>query len=299
MTPQQIAEIIEKLITESDESFSESVHRYQQNIFRLVERLIYSNDPKYQLSLTSSGLIKPTASNIKILERIKREVQNNILPNTFINAVEDYTKVFDTIQEANIEFYREQFSQFNPSNTFDNIKKSARELAVTTMTDTAVKEAMIKPINSILDSATAAGGQSRADLITALNTAITNNPQRLGGYARYTNRIVTDSLNQFSRSYSEAITGFVKPQDRFYYYSSGTVRDTREFCSERAGKYFHYKEVESWAKQDWKGKIPATNKGNIFVLLGGYNCMHQLILVSQSVVPGSALRRMRETGLIG
>lgn len=298
MNPEDLASEITDLIIDADETFAKSANSYQQSIFRLVERLLYSDDEKYKLSLTKSGLIKPTASNIKIIQRIIAEVESSLITNPLKNAVDNYLKIFDRVQRLNNTYYGEQFSQFNPSPVFDDLKQAAKDLASTTMIDTAVKEGMLKPITNILDSATAAGGQSRRDLIDQLNTAITNNPNRLGRYASYTSRIVTDSLQQFSRSYSEAVTGFVEPDDRFYYYSKGTVKDTREFCKERNGKYYHQKEIQSWANQEWQGKIPATNKGNIFVLLGGYNCLHQLILVSRSIVPSASLGRMRREGYI-
>jgi hypothetical protein len=77
----------------------------------------------------------------------------------------------------------------------------------------------------------------------------------------------------------------------FYLYVGGIIDKTRHFCEEKAGKFFHHREIEQWAEGDWKGKRPDTTKSSIFIYAGGFNCLHQILPVHVSVVPADVIER--------
>ncbi len=62
-------------------------------------------------------------------------------------------------------------------------------------------------------------------------------------------------------------------------YIGGVIRGSRDFCIERDGGTYTKEEVESWADEDWDGKIEGTDSETIFSYCGGYNCRHELIPV--------------------
>jgi hypothetical protein len=84
----------------------------------------------------------------------------------------------------------------------------------------------------------------------------------------------------------------------FFLYQGRPIDTTRPFCRARAGKYWHRREIESWADEEWSGKTKGTTTATIFNYLGGYNCRHVLVPVRQDVVPASDLERMRKAGYI-
>ena len=67
----------------------------------------------------------------------------------------------------------------------------------------------------------------------------------------------------------------------YFRYSSNSIGTTRCFCEKRIGNIYTKKEIESWASEKWNGKIPSTNKVNIFSYLGGFACLHSLLPVSE------------------
>ena len=73
--------------------------------------------------------------------------------------------------------------------------------------------------------------------------------------------------------------------------------DSREFCVERAGNYYHKDEVSAWANLDWQGKRRGTTESTIFIYAGGYRCLHQIIYVSELVVPDEVVRRAKTKGI--
>jgi hypothetical protein len=67
----------------------------------------------------------------------------------------------------------------------------------------------------------------------------------------------------------------------YFRYSSNSISTTRCFCEKRIGNIYTKKEIESWAREKWQGKISGTNKLNIFSYLGGHRCLHSLLPVSE------------------
>jgi len=62
-----------------------------------------------------------------------------------------------------------------------------------------------------------------------------------------------------------------------YLYSGSLIKDSRDFCVQRAGRIFKKKEIERWSGLSWKGKVEGCD---IFICLGGYNCQHILSPIS-------------------
>ena len=112
---------------------------------------------------------------------------------------------------------------------------------------------------------------------------------KLGSLERYSGQIATDSLNQYSRNYDQAVTSDLGLE--WVWYSSGLKGTSRRYCKRRAGKYFHVKEMEASASLKWPGKIPNTNASNIQRYAGGYNCMHKYLPTVIEAVPDSVVAR--------
>lgn len=99
--------------------------------------------------------------------------------------------------------------------------------------------------------------------------------------AKQASQVASDALHQYSAEYTQVLTDDLGLEH--YYYKGTRIESTRPFCSVRVGKYFTQKEVEAWAGLEWSGKIPGTNKDNIYTLRGGYSCRHLLVPVSEAV----------------
>jgi hypothetical protein len=145
------------------------------------------------------------------------------------------------------------------------------------------------PLNQILNQNINSGG-SFAGFQTQLTNFIKGNDKIEGRLLSYTKTHLSDTLFTYSRSWQEAVTADLKLE--FYLYSGGlTAGGSRDFCIKHAGNFYHRKEIEAFAKQEWKGKNPLTTKSSIFVLAGGYNCRHSFIPVSEKIVPKEVLER--------
>jgi len=120
------------------------------------------------------------------------------------------------------------------------------------------------------------GGLSRDELITRMG--------EISGEAfGRVSTIVDTGLSIVGRERIMDVAGDLGLE--WYRYVGGTIKTSRDFCILRDGDYFHKDEIESWADEDWEGKIPETTSETIFSYCGGYNCRHELIPVAASSVP--------------
>lgn len=292
MEPQDFSNALTKLLIETEEKLGRSVQRYQKQVADYVASLINSRANDLKLDLRKDGTIKPTAKNVKVLTRIKILVASfldeNILP-----GLRNFSSSFEEIASLNDEFFQAEFSAFRATEGIrKRVVEAARQRAVETMISVVKNDAVLNPITKILDAALSGGGSTRSQMISLFNDAIRGTPEKLGGLASFASRYVRDTLNTYARSYQEAQTANIDRGDRWYFYTSGLVDDSRPFCVERNGKYWHESEIKAWPRLNWQGKAAGTNERTIFTLVGGYNCMHQLILVSRTRVPASDLARI-------
>lgn len=151
-------------------------------------------------------------------------------------------------------------------------------------------------INVIKDQVTASieSGASFKEMTTALRESFTDTPQRLGQISNWINQVASDRFAITDRSYSQAVgmeTGL-----QFGQYVGGLINDSREFCVERSGHFFHINEVQAWASLEWKGKYRRTTEDNIVQWLGGYRCQHLYVLRSLASIPKIVIQRNIESG---
>ena len=93
--------------------------------------------------------------------------------------------------------------------------------------------------------------------------------------------VAKDTLFQYRRNitYKTSIDLGIK-----YFKYQGTEMDTtRCFCLQRIGQIYTIDEIKKWANLKWDGKISGTNSTNIMNRLGGFNCLHSLVPVSESL----------------
>lgn len=95
------------------------------------------------------------------------------------------------------------------------------------------------------------------------------------------NTLVNDTVYGVTRVFQTFIA--TQLGIKHWLYAGTLIKTSRAFCTNRVGMVYTTTEVESWANISWAGKIPTTNKENIFTLLGGYNCRHTLRPISESL----------------
>lgn len=286
-----LVKILEKklaLIESAPLAFEEGVLTAQREIFDELINLISKLEKKGDLFTNS-------AANRAAVDRIIERATTLLMEGPYAEALTNYlvslqTSVLlgDSYFKALTEFEQKAFYR-------ETIKKAIAQ--VTDLFDKdAIGQVFINPLKTLLSNQVDLGA-SFGDTVKTLRNFIEGNPQldQEGKLSRYVKQNARDAFAQTDQLFTQIVTKDIGLT--WYRYAGALIADSREFCIHRAGNYYHEDEIREWAGLSWQGKNPNTNSDNIFILRGGFNCIHQLAPVLEDLVPDADKERARGQGI--
>jgi hypothetical protein len=300
-SPQNNINDVSNKIDDSIDTFIEGVEKSQKGIFNKLLTVVK------EVELNPQGEIKQTIRNLRLLARIRKTVENEILTESYKGRVNQFANQFPAIAKLNNGYFKTIEKAFDPNRELYNmVVDNSISLTRASLLESGIDENVIKPVTNILNDSVTSGA-SYTDMIDELRTTILGDEERLGNLMRYSKQITTDAMNQFNGTYNETIA---KDLDlEWFYYSGGKRSTSRPFCKKYAGKYFHKKEVEDFGKGKdldgsalcspssfCNGRAKGTNSSSIFKLRGGYNCKHIYKPTMEDAVPKYVINRNIDKG---
>lgn len=294
----KIVEDLLNTIGEGTDGFNSSIDPIQQSIYSDIQLLVKNLDLK-------GDKLANTVNNIKAIGALKKKIEKIILNKNYIQSVRGFIDTFSQVAKLHDNYFNELSSDQGPIKLLDAIKQQSIEQAVSSLTENGISSNVTSGIQDILRR-NITGGASYSELLDQMRNFILTNESGTGALERYTKQITTDSLNQFSAQYSQAVASGIN-FDWFMYVGSNK-QTTREFCRLLTRKkYIHRSELPDIVNGIidgvkvsinsktgvWYGGIPGTNTSNFQVNRGGYGCDHQLLPVSSQLVP-KTLRQLFE-----
>lgn len=288
MTPEELAAEIEALIVGSIENLSKEMIIAQNRLYRRIITVLKD------LDLDSEGYIIQSSANRRILRKAEAIFDEFIKSPLYLGIVESQLQIIPRIDALNTTYFASVSDVFSPNRNFiRDLQKQVIRDVNTALLNEGVIANVRQPLNAIMYQNVNSGGSFAGftEQVRAFIQGVGNE----GRLLKYAKTYVTDTLFAYARTWQEAVTADLGLE--FYLYSGGVIHPgkkssgTRPFCLDRNGKYFHKKEIESWADLEWAGKNPATTRSSIFTLLGGFNCRHSVIPVSERIVPVSVIQR--------
>jgi hypothetical protein len=213
------------------------------------------------------------ADNIDNIDQVDKVIEKVLKDKGYYDNIEDYSKDFEGALSDSVKEYSKfgaksdnLLKRFNKI-VFDNFKNQM----IFGFTETNIKQ----PIKTALINYVGSGGNfkdfktSVVDLVSAkkLETNV--------------DLVARELVFQYKRSQQAQLAN--KFNVKYFRYVGGEIDTTRPFCDKRVGNIYTKDEIQSWASKDWGGKKEGTTSTNIFINLGGYNCRHSLIPVSEEV----------------
>ena len=253
-----------------------------------------------------NGQIKINNANLRAIADISDELKTIFVNKDYLKAVKQFASEFDTQATVNNKLFEKGFGSVDVPLASKEYIDIAKQNAVDALAGEPYKTITVKPIQGILENAVV-NGANITDTINSLETFILGDEETVGQIGKYLKQITNDSFAIADRSYTSIVSEDLG--NDWFYFSGTVVKNTRCFCEQRVGNYYHYKEIESWGNGEnlgscdigggvWAGEIDGTNESTIYSYLGGYNCLHSLIPVSEFVVPESDKERARNLGYI-
>lgn len=252
---------------------------------------------------TVDGKFVLSEKNISILESIETKIKNKIFSPKYETALRKYAREFTNQAKLNDLYFEGIVNNYEVKPIYEEVVKQAQRNTIELLTGDTFTQPLMTPLKELMNTAVMNEG-SYYDTLQGLRKIILGNDQVDGKLLSHVKRVAYDGFAISDRTYTTIVAKDLGLD--FYRWSGGKIDDTRCFCLERAGKYYHRKEIEAWGDgkevgncgHPWQGMNSLTNKDNIFSLAGGYNCKHSPLPVSEKSVPEAVIRRNKEKGNI-
>lgn len=290
-------DIIERKINRLDtvpNALYSSVDRSQKQILVDTLKLIDSLDVvggKYVLS--NENLIK--------VEQITEALNKAIFQTEYRTAILTFAGEFQVQANINLEYFSEVFgSAITDKQIYQASLQASQKVALDILNESSVDAVFTKPLKEMLINGIASEANT-SDVVQELTNYILGDEELEGQLLRYVKQVARDRYSIADRSYTDIIAQDLNMN--YVLYSGGLVKDSRLFCQARVGQYYHVDEVSLWVTDipspanpfphgaQWQGRFRGTNASNISLVLGGYNCLHSLLPVTEAQVPLSVIAR--------
>lgn len=240
----------------------------------------------FQLDRDSSGNIKPSVDNLKLIDSFKNILSNILEKGAYGIAIGEFFKSFSKGSGYMDNYFTATTDVFRPTNgLYQAILESNISTTADQLLGAGVNANFRDPIIKILKDAVTSGS-TKAEFIQTIEENVVDNNGILG---RYINQVASDSITQFNSNYINTISKDLGL--KYYYYKGTKIKDSRSFCKQLAGKYITADQLKAFVEQQmqlnggkgWDGMIKGENWSNFPIYRGGWNCRHYLIPVSKSI----------------
>lgn len=294
----EFAEKQAKQLQQFTDDFLNRIKAVQESFFDELSELVSRLERK-------DGYIISSVANLRLADKINDVLDRRLSRSGIDDAVNEYIKGFDQQRDLIDQYISDTFG--DSSTKFSNalFEKTKRD-AINTLSSATPTTRFLEGISSQINTAVETGA-AFTDTIKALRLFATGGKVDAGAQLagrgiqdvdgkllQYSKQIAYDTIAVSDRSYTNAVAKALNAE--WYYYAGDIMITSRKFCIDRVGKYWHRKEIESWADLKWQGKMESTNEQTIFKDLGGHWCQHTLIPVSIDCVPADVIYRNIESG---
>lgn len=251
-----------------------------------------------KLRRDSEGRIIISKANIAVASEIENELKTIVLTKDYLDSLRKFASGFDEQAEWNDKFFAKVFDGFKTSTTADAFLESAKKTALNELLGAPMEASFTAPIADIINTSVSSG-TSWVDLSNQIKDYVLGAGDESGKLTKYASQIAYDSFAYSDRSYTNIIA---EENDAIWYLYSGTEQEnSRCFCDERKGKFFHRKEIEAFGRGEnlgackvgthWQGADKNTNEQTIFIYAGGHKCIDSILPVSIAIVPQDVIER--------
>ena len=249
-------------------------------LVQLVQALIDEMD-------YSGGVLTASQRNFDLINQVDTIVSGLFKQSPYLSSLTAYAQGMGK-QTGLIAEYFGVLGKDVSNPTYQAVIKNIQSNAIDKLTENSINNAFGKPLKDLLNQSVTTG-VTKKEVIVSIDNFIKGTPELDGKLTKYVKQIASDAFAVVDRQASKYLAEQLGLEE-WMLYAGGTVKDSRQFCKERYGKFFHRLEVESWVNLTWQGKAPV-NEGTIFSLLGGYNCQHIGMFVSIDIVPQDVIDR--------
>lgn len=265
-------------IQESIDEFTSGLPYLEKQQFNKVYALLKD------LSLDSDGNIKITLDNLKLINRIKSQLNTIVDSPLYHDKVSALNDSLERINVLQTNYYTATFGDFTKPKTIDKIQELAFDNTADQLVGSGVNENVVSYASDIVEEHIR-DGSSFTNLVDELKVKMLGDPKVESRLLSYSKQTINDTLSGFARNYHAIVTDDLELE--WFTYLGALVDTSRPFCIAMVEKqYIHKSEfAKVLAENSKEGLMAGTNASNLVQRCGGWNCSHQLIPVPISSVP--------------
>ena len=181
------------------DTFLDGVEKSQKGIFNKLMAVVK------EVELGPNGEIKQTVRNLRILARVRKTIESEILTDAYKKRVGSMTNQFNSIASLNNGYFKVIEKAFEPNRElYRQVVQNSINLTRESLLGAGVDQNIINPVvNIVNDSVTQ--GAFYSDMLEELQLTMLGDEERLGNLMRYSKQITIDAMNQFNATYNETI----------------------------------------------------------------------------------------------
>jgi uncharacterized protein with GYD domain len=272
----------QRLFDQTPENLATASVKAQRQIWNDVSDLVQS------LETDEDGRVAQTQTNIRKIGEIQTALVSAIAGSEYIDAVRTFLGDIDQGARLSDDIAKQIQRSFEPSEVVKQLLEISKQNALQSLLGESMRARVTLPFVEQLTAAVATRS-TLSETVKALRTVIEGDKDVDGRLVANVKTVAQTAQAIADRNYSAQVNEAVGAE--WYRYSGSEIDTTRDFCSERHQQYYHKKEIEGWADENWNGKIAETNSRTIFSNAGGWNCRHSIIAVSIRRVPKDVVQR--------
>lgn len=281
------------------DNFITAVDKNNAKIFEEILRLLEALEVK-------SGKIVVSARNLELSQQIVNRLEVVIFDGEYMTALTEFAKQFNVQAGINNQYFEKEFKEFKkvfavPSNAdlFKTALTQSQKSAIELLAQGGVQQQFSNPLKDLINAGIT-GNASLVETIKSVNSFIIGTNERGGALTINAKQVSHDGFAFSDRQYTKAISEQLGIE--WFKYDGGVIEDSRPFCEQYHGQYFHAMEVADFGdgidldgspltKAELQGRYPQTNRATIFTFAGGFNCRHNWLPVSIASVPKEVIQR--------
>jgi len=272
MALQQIIDKSLQRLESVPDTFIGMVNKQNEKTWRELLKLLETLD-------VENGVILASSKNLAQSQVIVDRLRELMFGQEYLEGLKDFIGAFDEQAVLVNGIFAGEFDDFVSDNAlYKAVVNQSKKTTLALFDQSAIDKAWSEPMKRIMQDNILVKGTYN-ELLATLKEFTLGSENRDAALTRYAQLYARDSFNIFNRNYTHLIGEDIGVE--YYEYAGGLVKDSRDFCVRRAGRYFSKKEIEGWASESWQGKRPETDSKTIFSYAGGYNCMHSILPVSK------------------
>ena len=258
-----------------------------------------------KLDVDASGNIRTTTANIKLLATIRTKLATVASNKEFMSGVKSVANAMDKLYKAQVEYYSKAFPQKTLGENAKKKHQALQQIAISNvangLSQSALTTSVVEPLNKMLLRAVTSGSKY-ADLIDEFHKQLESSDDSTSALAKYAKTYATTAMTQLAGENNRLFTDDLGAE--WFQYVGSVIETSRQFCELLTEKeYIHKSEIKDilngYIEIDGKvheceinpktglpkGLIEGTTEDNFQVNVGGWNCRHQLIPISELMVP--------------